>query len=82
MIQSAQIIIQGNQNYLNAIKAVKFMVGKQLFISTSINKPIWDINNRSTRSRIDKLNPVQVRGSLGTPQRFLSISLGDIERSL
>ena len=40
MIQSAQVIIYGNQknNYLNAMKAVQLMVGKQLLISTSINR--------------------------------------------
>ena len=36
--QSAQVIIYGNQkhNYLNAIKALQLMVGKQLLISTSL----------------------------------------------
>ena len=43
MIQSAQVIIYGNQkhNYLNAIKAEQLMVGKELHV---INKPIWKVN--------------------------------------
>ena len=41
MIQSAQVIIYGNQkhNYLNAIKAEQFMVGKELLVSTSLINP-------------------------------------------
>ena len=31
------------------------MAGKQL-LSAIFNKPIWDINNGSTHSRIDKVN--------------------------
>ena len=31
------------------------MAGKQIY-QLIINKPIWDINNRSTRSRIDKID--------------------------
>ena len=41
MIQSAQVVVYGNQkhNYLNAIKAEQLMVGKQLLISTSLINP-------------------------------------------
>ena len=52
--QSAQVIIYGNQkhNYLNAIKAVQLMVGKQLLISTSLINPfgtlIIDQHNRES----------------------------------
>ena len=50
--QSAQVTIYGNQkhNYLNAIKAVQLMVGKQLLISTSLINPfgtlVIDQHNR------------------------------------
>ena len=39
--QSAQVIIYGDQkhNYLNAVKVVQLMVGKQLPISTSLINP-------------------------------------------
>ena len=52
--QSAQAIIYGNQNYnyLNAIKAVQLMVGKQLLVSTSLINPfgtlIIDQHNRES----------------------------------
>ena len=52
--QSAQVIIYGNQkhNYLNVIKAVQLMVGKQLLISTSLINPfgtlIIDQHNRES----------------------------------
>ena len=52
--QSAQVIIYGNQkhDYLNAIKAVQLMVGKQLLISTSLINPfgtlIIDQHNRES----------------------------------
>ena len=38
MIQSAQVIIYGNQkhNYLNAIKAEQLRVGKELLVCTSL----------------------------------------------
>ena len=41
MIQSAQVIIYGNQkhNYLIAIKAEQLMVGKELLVSTSLINP-------------------------------------------
>ena len=41
VIQSAQVIIYGNQkhSHLNAIKAVQLMVDKQLLISTSLINP-------------------------------------------
>ena len=41
-------------NYLNVIKAEQLMVGKHLLISN--NKPIWDTNDPSMRSLIDKVN--------------------------
>ena len=41
VIQSAQVIIYGNQkhNYLNSIKAEQLMVGKKLLVSTSLINP-------------------------------------------
>ena len=57
VIQSARVIIYGNQkhSYLNWIKAEQLMIGKQTSCQYIINKPIWDINNPSTLSRIDEI---------------------------
>ena len=49
------------------------MAVKQLFISTVINRPIWDINNRSRRSIIVTVKPAVITSFLQQSDSILIV---------